>query len=213
MWNTHKKTIILTLILTLLPMVAGVVLWDRLPEMMATHWGINNEPNGWMSKPMAVFGLPVVCAALELVCVFATDRDKRSGNISAKAKTLVLWIIPAVTWVCAAMTYGYALECKMNAGLIACLLMGILFIALGNQMPKQEQNHTFGIRTKLTLSDEDVWRAAHRFGGWVFTVGGVVVIAATLLAWWWLNIVAIVAVFVLCMAYPRWYDHHREKKN
>ena len=70
MWKTYKKTIILTIVLILLPMVVGVVLWEKLPEMMVTHWGMNNEPNGWMSRPMAVFGLPVICAALHLFCIF-----------------------------------------------------------------------------------------------------------------------------------------------
>ena len=212
MWKTHKRTIILTVILTLLPMVAGIVLWEKLPEMMVTHWGINNEPNGWMSKPMVVFGLPLICAALELVCVFATDRDTRSGNITPKAKTIVLWIIPLVTWVCSAFTYGYAFYEKINIGLICCLMVGLLFIALGNQMPKQMQNHAFGIRTKLTLSDEDVWRASHRFGGWAFTIGGVVVIVAAFLQWWWVSLVVLCLIAVLTLLYPRWYYNKRTRK-
>lgn len=211
MWKTHKKTVILTFIITLLPMIVGIVLWDRLPEMMATHWGMDNEPNGWMSKPMAVFGLPLICAALLALCVFATDKDKRSGNITAKAKTLVLWVIPLITWVCAAITYGYALEWEMNIGLIACVLIGVLFIVLGNQMPKQQSNRTFGIRTKLTLSDEDVWRASHRFGGWVFTIGGLVVIVTAFLSWWWMALVVLAIVAVLSLCYPRWYYNKREK--
>ena len=212
MWKTHKKLIMLTFILTLLPVIAGIVLWDRLPEVMATHWGMDNEPNGWMSKPMAVFGLPLICAALHVLCVFATDRDKRSGNITAKAKTLVLWVIPLVTWVCSAVTYGYALEWEMNIGLIVCVLLGVVFIILGNQMPKQQGNHTFGIRTKLTLSDEDVWRASHRFGGWVFTVGGVAVVLTALLQWWWMALSVFAVMTVLSLAYPRWYYNKREKK-
>ena len=211
MWKTHKKTVILTFILTLLPMVAGIVLWDRLPEVMATHWGMDNEPNGWTSKPMAVFGLPLICAVLLALCVFATDKDNRSENITKKAKTMVLWIIPLITWVCSAVTYGYALEWKMNIGLIACVLLGVVFIVLGNQMPKQQPNRTFGIRTKLTLSDEDVWRASHRFGGWLFTVGGVVVIIGALLQWW-VSLVVLVVIAALCLIYPKWYYNKREKK-
>ena len=37
-------------------MVVGVLLWNDLPDVMATHWGINNEPDGWSSKGVAVFG-------------------------------------------------------------------------------------------------------------------------------------------------------------
>ena len=212
MWKTHKKTIILTLVLILLPILAGVVLWDKLPEVMATHWGVNNEPNGWMSKPMAVFGLPLICAVLHLFCIFATDKDKKKENIHKKSLTMVLWIVPVACWVCSAITYGYAFYEEINVGLICCVLVGLLFIAMGNQLPKQQSNHTFGIRTKLTLSDEDVWRASHRFGGWALTIGGVVVILAALLQWWWMALVTFIVIFVLTLFYPRWYYSKREKK-
>ena len=212
MWKTYKKTIILTIILILLPMVVGVALWDKLPLQMATHWGVNNEPNGWMSRPMAVFGLPVICAALQVLATIATEKDKRKENLHRKSVAMVLWIIPAVTWVCSAVTYGYVFYEKINVGLICCLLVGLLFIALGNPLPRQMQNHVFGIRTKLTLSDEDVWRASHRFGGWVMTLGGVVVILAALLQWWWVTLAVFVVVFAATLVYPRWYYNQREKK-
>lgn len=212
MWKTYKKTIILTVILILLPMVVGVVLWDKLPLQMVTHWGVNNEPNGWMSRPMAVFGLPVICAAIHIFAIIATEMDKRKENIHRKSVAMVLWIIPVVTWVCSALTYGYAFYEKINVGLICCLLVGLLFIAMGNQLPRQQQNHVFGLRTRLTLSDEDVWRASHRFGGWALTIGGVVIVVCALLQWWWVIIAVFVVMFAVTLCYPRWYYNKREKK-
>lgn len=212
MWKTYKKTIILTIILILLPMVVGVALWDKLPLQMVTHWGMNNEPNGWMSRPMVVFGLPIICAALQVLATIATDKDKRKENLHRKSVAMVLWIIPVVCWVCSAVTYGYVFYEKINVGLICCLLVGLLFIALGNQLPRQQQNHVFGIRTPLTLSDEDVWRASHRFGGWVMTLGGVVIVVCALLQWWWVIIAVFVVVFAATLVYPRWYYNQREKK-
>lgn len=212
MWKTYKKTIILTIVLILLPMVVGVVLWEKLPLQMVTHWGVNNEPNGWMSRPMAVFGLPIICAALQILAVVATEKDKRKDNLHRKSVAMVLWIVPVVTWVCSAVTYGYVFYEKINVGLICCLLVGLLFIALGNQLPRQMQNHVFGIRTKLTLSDEDVWRASHRFGGWVMTLGGVVVVLCSLFQWWWVVIAVFVVIAVVTLGYPRWYYNKREKK-
>lgn len=212
MWKTYKKTIILTTILILLPMVVGVVLWDKLPLQMVTHWGMNNEPNGWMSRPMAVFCLPLICAALQVLAIIATEKDKRKENLHRKSLALVLWIVPVITWVCSAVTYGYVFYEKINVGLICCLLVGLLFIAMGNQMPRQMQNHIFGIRTKLTLSDEDVWRASHRFGGWLLTIGGVVTILCALLQWWWVTLAVFIVVAVAGLCYPRWYYNKREKK-
>lgn len=55
MIRQHKKMILLTSIITLFPIFIGLLLWNQLPDSLATHWGINNEPNGYASKTFAVF--------------------------------------------------------------------------------------------------------------------------------------------------------------
>ena len=47
MIRQHKKMILLTSIITLFPIFIGLLLWNQLPDSLATHWGINNEPNGY----------------------------------------------------------------------------------------------------------------------------------------------------------------------
>ena len=49
MKKISKLTVITTLI-TLLPIALGIALYDRLPDVVATHWGIDNQPNGWSSR-------------------------------------------------------------------------------------------------------------------------------------------------------------------
>ena len=65
MLKENKRTLIITSIVTILPILIGVFLWNRLPDVMATHFGINNEANGFSSKVFAVFGLPLLLLALE----------------------------------------------------------------------------------------------------------------------------------------------------
>ena len=59
MLKKNKGLMILTSVIILLPMVAGILLWEQLPERMATHWGVNGEADGWSSRPVAVFGMPL----------------------------------------------------------------------------------------------------------------------------------------------------------
>ena len=59
LWQKHKMLLILTSCVILLQIVVGVALWDQLPDPMPTHFGANGEPDGWSSKPFAVFGLPL----------------------------------------------------------------------------------------------------------------------------------------------------------
>ena len=42
----HRKTIIITSIVTLMPIIAGLLLWDRMPDRIVTHWGSDNVPDG-----------------------------------------------------------------------------------------------------------------------------------------------------------------------
>ena len=65
MLKKYKKTMIITTILLLLPLIAALVLWDKLPDTMVTHWNSNWEPDGWSSKPVAALGLPAFMLALQ----------------------------------------------------------------------------------------------------------------------------------------------------
>ena len=44
-WKKNKRFIILTSLITLLPVMAGIFLWQKLPDQMATHFDFQNVPN------------------------------------------------------------------------------------------------------------------------------------------------------------------------
>jgi uncharacterized membrane protein len=181
MWKTHKTTIIITVLLCLVPIAAGAVLWDRLPDPMPVHFGPDNQPNGWASRPFAVFGLPCFIAALELVCVALTNLDPKRRNIPRKNMALVLWMMPALSVLTGALTYAYALGRTVDIGFFVMLALGLLFLVLGNLLPKAGQNYSYGIKLPWTLHDEDNWCATHRFGGYVFAICGVLMMATAFL--------------------------------
>ena len=181
MLKRNKKTVILTAIITALPMLMGLLLWQRLPETIATHFDFGGEPNGWSSKAFAVFGLPLILVGAHLLCAFGTMLDPKRRNIQDKMYRLVLWIIPVISILTCGAVYAYALGKAVDITLIAELMVGIVFIVVGNYLPKCRQSYTMGIKIPWTLSDEDNWNATHRFGGKVWIVGGVVFFAMTLL--------------------------------
>ena len=67
------KTLIITCFVCLLPILLGVALWDKLPDLMAIHFNINNEADNFASKGFVVFGLPVIMAALQAFCCIVSD--------------------------------------------------------------------------------------------------------------------------------------------
>ena len=209
MWKNHKFTIIFTTILCLLPIVAGVILWDQLPEQLAIHFNAANEPDNWASKPVAVVGMPVIIAAIHLVCLFVTAHDPKKQNITGVMKTLMLWICPFISWLCAGMTIGYALESVRNIGTVVCVFLGILFMVIGNYLPKCLPSYTVGIKLPWTLHDEGNWRYTHRIGGFCFMAAGLVTLVSAFFGGTWLPLAALaLAVIVPTVASFLYYKKH-----
>ena len=175
MLKKYKKTLIVTTLLALLPMVAGIILWNRLPEQVAIHFGSNGEPDGWASRTVAVFGLPVFMAAINLVCAFATATDPKKQNIQPKVFKLILWICPLCSWICCGITYVYSLGVTLSVEKIATVFCGVVFIVVGNYLPKCRQSYTVGIKLPWTLVSEENWNRTHRMAGGLWMAGGAVI--------------------------------------
>lgn len=200
MIKENKKLLVITSIIILLPIAAGLLLWDRLPDVVATHWGFNGEADGWSSKAFAVFLPPVLMLATHWLCVFATASDPKNKKRNGKVQKLVLWTIPFVSLFSSAMLYGTALDAKLNITSITFAMVGIMFIIIGNYLPKTSQNFTIGIKVSWALADQDNWNATHRFGGRVYVIGGLALVLLaflpTQLAIGWMVILLLVMGFV-----------------
>lgn len=173
MIKTYKKTLILTSIITLLPMIAGFLLWAQLPKELATHFGPGNVPNGWSSKLFTIVGLPLFLLAIHWICVFATANDPKHERINGKLFHIVFWICPIVSLLCAAAIYSYALGMPVNQELLAKVLGAVMFLVVGNYLPKCRQNYTVGIKIPWTLADEDNWNRTHRMAGKLWVAAGI----------------------------------------
>lgn len=182
MLKRNKKTLIITCIIILLPAVVGLLLWNRLPEQIATHFDANGNPDGWSSRGFAVFGLPLFILGCQLLCTFGTLADPKKKNIQDKIFKLILWVCPFVSVLCGCGIYAYALGLPVNMTDIAGVLTGIMFIVVGNYLPKCRQSYTVGIKLPWTLADEDNWNRTHRLAGWIWMVGGALILIAPLFA-------------------------------
>ena len=167
MIRQHKKMILLTSIITLFPIFIGLLLWNQLPDSLATHWGINNEPNGYASKTFAVFGLPLIMLLGHAVSVIAMNIDPKVKNISEKVYFVILWIIPLLSLFVCNVLYGYNLGYQLDMGFLCGLMIGVFYLILGNFIPKVKPNYDWisdfvGImRSGKLVSHASVWRKMH----------------------------------------------------
>ena len=204
MFKKHLKTLIITTIVTLLPVLAGVILWNQLPEQFPMHFNAAGEVDGWASKAVGVFVMPLVFVAVQWLCAVGSFKmDPKANNLNEKVMGLVLWFIPVLSVVMNALVYGTALGKEMNVQVVIPLLMGLLFIAIGNWLPKCKQTYTLGIKIPWTLNDEDNWNRTHRFAGPVWVVCGVFVVAGALIggAFLWVMLAALVVMIAAPVVY------------
>jgi uncharacterized membrane protein len=137
------KTIALSVVLCLLPMIVGAIFYSRLPDQMAMHWGMGNQPNAYANKVLVLFGLPGFCAVLQAVLGLAFYFPGKSGTVlSAKVATIFIWIIPIITAIVYTITLLWGLGQETPVGKIVCLVYAAVNLLVGNYFPKisYEQN-------------------------------------------------------------------------
>ena len=180
-----KRTLLVTCIIILLPMFVGLAMWNQLPERMPTHFDFSGTVDDYSGRPFAVIGLPLFILAMQLFCAVMLRADPKKQNISEKMAQLVLWVCPAVSLFAGLSIYLSALGF-------------LLFIAIGNYLPKCRHNYTVGIRLPWTLDDEDNWNHTHRFAGYVWIIAGVVTLLSVFLSH--AAVVWVAAIFVASLS-------------
>lgn len=196
----HKGKIILSMVLTLLPMLIGCLLWNRLPDVITTHWGSDGVADGFGGKGFAVFVLPAILAAFNMLCILITALDPKQAKQNKKAMSLVFWIMPVISICVCSFVYSTALGRAMDLFVIMPLLLGAMFTLIGNYLPKVKQNSTLGIKIAWTLHNEENWNKTHRFAGKISVAGGIVTMLTALLPAKWMVAVMVVVLLAVTLA-------------
>lgn len=212
MIRENKWKILITTLVTLLPMLAGLLLWNRLPERMPVHWNAAGEADGWGGRAFAVFATPGFMAAIHLLCVLCTSLDPKVRGQTKKVLGMVFWICPFMSVLVGGVVYAEALGAGVNVATVILAATGVLFVALGNYLPKCKRNYTIGIKVMWALEDEANWNATHRFAGKVWVAGGLLVILVSFLPgdwaiWVYLPLTALMALLPVGYSYLYYRKH------
>lgn len=209
MIKKNLPKLIITSLITLIPIVVGLVIWDKLPDQVPVHWNAQGEADGYGTKFQAVFLMPLFLVVIHWICVLGTSLDPKKQNINDKIFTLVLWIIPVISLLCNSMVFATALGHKVSVEIIMPLFMGAVFVIIGNYLPKCKQSYTVGIKIPWTLNDEDNWNKTHRMAGFLWVIGGVIIMATAFLGLFRLFFIVIIPMVIV----PFVYSYLLYKKN
>jgi len=182
--------------------IASAIVYPRLPEMVPTHWsGMDAQPDGWSSRAFGAWLFPVILLGMWALLRILPKIDPRGSNY-AKFGGAFEGIIVSVMLFMLGMhiiVLRAALGHPAPMQRVVPIGIGLLFVAIGNLLPRARPNWFVGIRTPWTLSSDRVWEKTHRFGGRVFVLAGILIVLGALITVQWAHLV-MTTVIVLCLA-------------
>lgn len=182
------KIFVITSIVCLLPVLLGIYLWDNLPETMAIHFNVYGAPDNFASKGFVVFGLPVLMVVLQGFCCFINDLNAYKYGERKKFETVTKWIIPCMTVVLQIITLGYGLGWNLDIRKAVSLIVGVIFLVIGNYLPKLDYIKNHDVETEKA-------RKINRFIGYETVGMGILFLISIFLP-------PISSVICLCLLIP-----------
>ena len=172
-----RTTLIIGLVFILLAVALSAAVYNRLPERVASHWGVNDQVDGTMSRFWGVFLMPLIALAMLVLFLVVPLIDPMKANIATFRPIFNAFIVAILAF----LLYLHVLTIVWNLGyhgfrMSTALLpgLGLIFIFSGLLMRQAKRNFSIGIRTPWTLSSDRVWAQTHRVGGVLFIFCGLI---------------------------------------
>ena len=212
-----KSTIIISSILALIPLALYFFYYNQLPDSIATSFGFDGTINGYTAKNNLVILMLMPAFIVGTLCV-TPHLDPRKKNYEKFGKLydyFIIGVTALLSVTMGGMVYSSVSDITLPIHIITPVLVGILFIFIGNYMPKMKQTYTMGIKTPWTLDNEVVWNKTHRLGGKCFIISGVAMLASPLFPttlWVIFTFVMIATLVPVIMSYV-YYQQEIKKEN
>jgi uncharacterized membrane protein len=192
--------------------LVGTYLYPTLPEKIAIHWDVNGEADGYASKLIGLFLLPVISLFLLPLMLILPKLDPTKGI--KKFKEGYDWFLFGFIVF---MSIIYSLSLLWNLGYkfdmmrLMAPAIGVLFYGIGVLMEKMRLNWFVGIRTPWTLSSEDVWDKTHQVGAKAFKTCGVLAFLG-ILANGWLSLLFTLVPVLVASIYLTYFSYSEHQK-
>ncbi|CAN5892330.1 SdpI family protein [soil metagenome] len=165
----------------------AAVTWSSAPDRIPIHWDVSGQPDDYAGKFVGLLGLPMMAVGLYLLLRVLPRVDPLGVNY-AKFENVYL-IVRYATLILLVAIYGlinlWIRDIKLDFSVIVPVLVGALFVVLGNYLGKVRQNWFLGIRTPWTLTSSLSWVKTHRLGGWLLVAVGSAIVVSGLAGFSW----------------------------
>lgn len=176
MEKKNKNTLILSVIICLLPIILGIALYNKLPEQMPIHFTINDQVDNYAPKNFALFGIPVIMAIVQAICLIATMKiNKLKNNEKPKILKIMEWFIPIMTVLLYIIMVEVPLGSTVYVGKSVCLILGIFFIIIGNYFPKMSYEAGKNVFHPIPKNEKS-FRKISKICGYSFIILGIILL-------------------------------------
>ena len=171
-----RMTLILSVVICLLPMVLGLAFYSKLPEQMPIHFTVNDVPDNYAPKNFALFGIPLIMAIVQAICLVVAEKSSRlTNNENPRIIKIMEWFIPVMTVLVYIIMIEVPLGSDVYVGKSICLILGILFIVIGNYLPKMSYEVGKAVYHPVPKS-EKAFRKMSRIMGYSFIAIGIILL-------------------------------------
>ena len=172
--SINKKQIFIW-ILSAFPVLLTAIVYRALPAQIPTNWGIDKTVTyGDKSTIWLIAGMSPFLGTL-FYFLPAIDPKKRNYiNFMDAYQSFQLFMQLFLLVITGIIVVESFRPGTIKVSTVVCAMCGLLFVMMGNMMPKIQQNYFCGFKTPWTLSSEAVWNKTHRMGGKLFLAAGLI---------------------------------------
>lgn len=178
-----NKSNIYNITLIIIAFLVTILFYNKLPELMPIHWNSAGEIDNYASKLVASLLAPVIMLLTYVGMIFLPKIDPKKDNYKkfSGSYSIIISLFITFFFVLHIVTMAISLGYDVPINKVIPFMVGILFIVIGNYLPKAKSNFFYGIKTPWTLTNEESWRKTHRLGGRLFVLSGIVTIISAVL--------------------------------
>ena len=170
MSKNEKKLLMITCLISLLPIIYGLYFYDQLPQQIAVHFDVHNQPDNYFSKNLFVFGMPIMMCLFQIFGFIADLKQNTQKEANKKMTQVARWIIPVLTNVMYLATIAYALH-TIDIRVVCMIVIGTMLLVMGNYVPKTKQSNSFHLGVAYQLNDRNYKKVA-RISGYLMMLNG-----------------------------------------
>jgi len=151
--------------------LVSIVTYGRLPEQMIVNFNPAQNANNWMDKSVGAFLLPALILFVAWMVQFFIrfEKDENKRKRAERTLSAIIGITSVMVLVVHGFLIAYNLGYQLSIAVFVTLLIGIVFVMIGNLIPRLPQ----GSYTWPKLEDSR-YRRLLRFQGRLMMIFGFV---------------------------------------